>query len=105
MSGSASRLTPEGGHRSKGEDMRARTTLAVVATSGALTLSACGGSGSDSTPSSTQDNSKLGATGNNQDPTATGPVTIDGAQKGGTVTVLTLLGMTTTLDPAEIYYT
>ena len=79
--------------------------MAVVATAGALTLSACGGSGSDSTPSSTQDNSKLGATGNNQDPTATGPVTIDGAQRGGTVTVLTLLGMTTTLDPAEIYYT
>jgi len=79
--------------------------MAVVATAGALTLSACGGSGGDSTSSSTQDNSRLGATGNFQDPNATGPVTIDGAQKGGIVTVLTLTGMTTTLDPSEIYYT
>jgi hypothetical protein len=46
--------------------------MVVVATAGALTLSACGGSGSDSTPSSTQDNSKLGDTGNNQNPTMSG---------------------------------
>src|SRR4051794_41476663 len=85
--------------------MRARTTMVVVATAGALTLSACGGSGSDSTPSSTQDNSKLGDTGNNQDPTARGPVTLAGAQRGGIVTVLTLTGLTSTLDPSEIYYT
>ncbi len=38
-------------------------------------------------------------------PKATGPVNIDGAQKGGTVTVLTLTGLTTTIDPSEIYYT
>ena len=35
-----------------------------------------------------------GNTGNGQDPTAKGPVTIAGAQKGGTVTVLTLTGLT-----------
>ena len=36
---------------------------------------------------------------------AKGPVTISGAQKGGTVTVSTLAGLTTTLDPSELYYT
>ena len=46
-----------------------------------------------------------GATGNGQDPTAQGPVTIAGAKKGGIVTVLTLTGLTTTIDPSEVYYT
>ena len=45
------------------------------------------------------------STGRNQDPDAAGPVTISGAQKGGIVTVLTHDGLSTTLDPSEIYYT
>ena len=57
------------------------------------------------TPGATPSNFNPGATGNSQDPNAKGPVTIAGAQKGGTVTVLTLTGLTTTIDPSEIYYT
>ena len=43
--------------------------------------------------SDTNQNDNLGNTGNGQDATAKGPVTISGAQKGGTVTVLTLTGL------------
>jgi peptide/nickel transport system substrate-binding protein len=85
--------------------MRFKSPLIAISAVGLLALSACGGSGSDSgSEEQTQQNENLGNTGNNQDPTATGPVTIDGAQKGGTVTVMTLTGMTTTMDPAESYY-
>ncbi|MBO0846560.1 MAG: ABC transporter substrate-binding protein, partial [Nocardioides sp.] len=86
--------------------MRLKTPLVALSTAGLLALAACGGSGGSSgaTGSSGQNNKELGNTGNGQDPTAKGPVTIAGAQKGGTVTVLTLTGLTTTLDPSEIYY-
>src|SRR6478736_2909092 len=84
----------------KGAYMRLKTPLVAVSSVGLLTLAACGGSGSSSggigdTPS----NFNPGATGNFQDPHAKGPVTISSAQKGGTVTVLTNLGFTTTIDP------
>jgi peptide/nickel transport system substrate-binding protein len=86
--------------------MRFKSPLIAISAVGMLALSACGGSGSSSnTAAGGQDNNKLGDTGNNQDPTAKGPVTIDGAQKGGIVTVLTLGGLTTTIDPSESYYT
>jgi len=87
--------------------MRFKSPLIAISAAGVLALSACGGSGSDSgdTGNQSQDNTKLGETGNGQDPTAKGPVSIDGATKGGTVTVLTLAGLTTTIDPSEIYYT
>jgi peptide/nickel transport system substrate-binding protein len=87
--------------------MRFKSPLIAISAVGVLALSACGGSGSDSgdTGNSTQDNNQLGNTGNNQDASAKGPVSIDGAQKGGTVTVLTLTGLTTTMDPSEIYFT
>src|SRR6185312_11892668 len=77
--------------------------LVLVACS-ALALGACGGSGSSSNAGSEVDNGQLGNTGSGTDATATGPVTIDGAQKGGVVTVLTNTGLTTTIDPAEAYY-
>ena len=32
-------------------------------------------------------------------------MTIDGAKKGGTVTVLTSTGLTTPIDPSDLYYT
>ncbi|WP_191907931.1 ABC transporter substrate-binding protein [Nocardioides cynanchi] len=72
-----------------------------------LALSACGSSGSSSPGAGNggQDNGKLGDTGNGQDATAKGPVTIAGAKTGGIVTVLTLGGLTTTIDPSEVYYT
>src|SRR4029078_6628087 len=64
----------------KGWAMRFKSPLIAISAVGMLALSACGGSGSDSTDSGTgPDNSQLGATGNGQDPTAKGPVTIDGA--------------------------
>jgi peptide/nickel transport system substrate-binding protein len=70
----------------------------------AVGLAACGGSGSDSGRSPNVDTGQLGNTGSGTDPTAHGPVTISGAQKGGIVTVLTNTGLTTTIDPAEAYY-
>ena len=76
--------------------------LAVVS---AMALSACGGSGSPADSGGVgPDNGQLGYTGNGQDATAKGPVTIAGAQEGGIVTVLTLMGLTATLDPSEVYY-
>jgi peptide/nickel transport system substrate-binding protein len=87
--------------------MRFKSPLIAISAVGVLALSACGGSGSSSgtAGNETQNNNELGNTGNGQDPTAKGPVTIAGAKKGGIVTVLTLTGLTTTLDPSEIYYT
>jgi peptide/nickel transport system substrate-binding protein len=87
--------------------MRFKSPLIAISAVGVLALSACGGSGSDSgnAGGSTQNNNELGNTGNNQDAAAKGPVSISGAKKGGTVTVLTLTGLTTTFDPSEIYFT
>jgi peptide/nickel transport system substrate-binding protein len=87
--------------------MRFKSPLIAISAVGVLALSACGGSGSDSSGTSDQEsqNNNIGNTGNNQDPTAKGPVTLAGAKKGGTVTVLTLTGLTTTIDPSESYYT
>jgi peptide/nickel transport system substrate-binding protein len=86
--------------------MRFKSPLIAIPVAGVLALSACGGSGSDSSATAQQSqNNNIGNTGDGKDATAKGPVTIAGAQKGGTVTVLTLTGLTTTLDPSEIYYT
>jgi peptide/nickel transport system substrate-binding protein len=89
--------------------MRFKSPLIAISAVGMLALSACGGSGSSSSPTA-GGGSSLGAfnpgdTGNGKDAKATGPVTVSGAQKGGTVTVLTLTGLTTTIDPSEVYYT
>ena len=85
--------------------MRLKTPLVALSSVGLLTLAACGGSGGSGPPAATPSNFNPGATGNGKDAKATGPVTIDGAEKGGIVTVLTLTGLTTTMDPSEIYYT
>ena len=87
--------------------MRLKTPLVALSSAGLLALAACGGSGGGSSagPGETPANFNPGDTGNGQDAHAKGPVTIAGAQKGGTVTVLTLNGLTTTIDPSEIYYT
>jgi peptide/nickel transport system substrate-binding protein len=83
--------------------MRLKTALVALSSAGLLALAACGGSGGSSGPSS---NSSFngGFTGNGQNAKAKGPVTIAGAKKGGTVTVMTLTGLLTTMDPSEIYY-
>jgi peptide/nickel transport system substrate-binding protein len=83
--------------------MRVSSVLALSAAA-ALTLGACGGAGSSSQNNANVDTGQLGNTGSGKDATATGPVTIDGAQKGGVITVLTNTGLTTTIDPAEAYY-
>jgi peptide/nickel transport system substrate-binding protein len=84
--------------------MRVSSVLALSAAA-ALMLGACGGEGSSSESNGANvDTGQLGNTGGGTDATATGPVSIDGAQKGGVVTVLTNTGLTTTIDPAEIYY-
>jgi peptide/nickel transport system substrate-binding protein len=85
--------------------MRFKSPLIAVSAVSMLALSACGGSGSSSSAGGPTDNESLGNTGNFTDVNAKGPVSISGAQKGGTVTVSTLAGLTTTLDPSELYYT
>ena len=89
--------------------MRFKKPIVALSAAGLLALAACGGSGGDSSnggsSSSSIDQNKLGNTGNGMDPSAKGPVTIDGAEKGGTVTVLTSLGLTTPIDPTDLYYT
>src|SRR4051794_35305776 len=92
-------------HPRKGWAMRFKSPLIAISAVGMLALSACGGSGSSSDVGGGSDqNNNGGDTGNGQDATAKGPVTISGAQKGGTITVLTLTGLLTTIDPSESYY-
>jgi peptide/nickel transport system substrate-binding protein len=85
--------------------MRLKTSLVAVSSVGLLTLSACGGSGGSTAPNAGATGGFAnGNTGNSQCPNCKGPVTISGAKKGGTVTVNTLTGLQTTIDPSEIYY-
>ncbi len=51
------------------------------------------------------DTENLGNTGDGTDPTREGPATIEGATEGGTVTVLTSPGLSTPIDPSDLYYT
>jgi peptide/nickel transport system substrate-binding protein len=83
--------------------MRVSSAVALSAAT-VLMLGACGSGGSSSNSGTGIDTNQLGNTGSGTDPRATGPVTLDGAQKGGTLTVLTNTGLTTTIDPAEAYY-
>ena len=69
--------------------MRFKSPLIAVSAVSMLALSACGGSGSSSGQAGPTDNKSLGNTGNFTDVNAKGPVSISGAQKGGTVTVST----------------
>ena len=89
--------------------MRLKRSAVALATASLLTLAACGGGGDDdsgaSDPRDSVDTENLGNTGSGTDPDREGPVTIEGATEGGTVTVLTELGLTTPLDPSDLYYT
>jgi len=87
--------------------MRLKTPIAASLAAGLMALAACGGGSSDSGNDNSKDidTSNLGNTGKGQDPTREGPVKIDGATKGGTVTQLSQILLTTTLDPSESYYT
>lgn len=85
-----------------------QSLLAGTAAGSLLLLAACGGSGDG--PGSGSDgpgNDQItsgGDTGDGTDPEREGPVTIEGAQEGGTVTLLSNDGVNS-LDPSEAYYT
>jgi peptide/nickel transport system substrate-binding protein len=87
--------------------MRFKRPIIAVTAVGMLALAACGGSGSNSGNSrggaSGVDQEKLADTGTGMDPTREGPVTIEGAKEGGTVTVLSYAGLNN-MDPTEAYY-
>ncbi len=90
--------------------MRFKKPIVALSTAGLLALAACGGGGGgdeggSGSSGSSIDKENLGNTGDGMDPEAKGPVTIDGAEEGGTVTVLTSTGLTTPLDPSDLYYT
>jgi peptide/nickel transport system substrate-binding protein len=90
--------------------MRLKKPFVAIATAGLLTLAACGGSGDGNGDTGASggagvDTENLGNTGDGKDATREGPVEIDGATEGGTVTVLTATGFTTPIDPADLYYT
>lgn len=78
----------------------ALTTAAVM-----MSLAACGGDGgsSDGGAGDGVDRENLGNTGTGTDPEREGPVTIEGAKEGGTVSVLSVSGLNT-MDPSEAYY-
>src|SRR5215213_10121834 len=89
--------------------MRLKKPAAVLSAAVLLSVAACGGgdggnSGSSSSGDSSLDAGSLGNTGGGQNPDAKGPVQIEGAKEGGTITVMTNLGLTTPIDPSDIYF-
>ena len=88
--------------------MRLKRSAVALATVSLVVLAACGGSGDDKSSgdgSGSIDKENLGNTGDGTDPTREGPKTIEGAKEGGTITVLSSSGMTTPIDPSDLYYT
>jgi len=89
--------------------MRFKKPIVALSAAGLLALAACGGSSSDEGSSgdsgSGVDKENLGNTGSGTDAKREGPVEIKGAQKGGIVTVMTNTGLTTPIDPSDLYYT
>lgn len=88
--------------------MRLKKLYAVAAVGSLLaTLAACGGD-DDNKSNGNGDGDKVDVgelAGAGQDPTAVGPLVIDGAKKGGTVHVIGQSNdMSTTFDPRGIYY-
>lgn len=87
--------------------MHLKKPLAVVATASFVVLAACsgGGNGGTSAGAPEEDFQEAGTAGEAQDPTAEAPAPpIDGAQEGGTIRVLSTLGVQT-MDPTEAYFT
>ncbi len=81
-----------------------KAVLAAISAGALVGLAACGGSGGNSDPGSEQTFNEAGESGKGQDQSQVdGPVEIDGATEGGTVTVLSYAGLTT-MDPTEAYY-
>ena len=95
-------------YRRVGQTMRLSRPIIAVAAVSAFALAACGGTsntgGNSNDPSNTAPTVKPGGqTDITKDPTAVGPATIDGATKGGTVTVISANGLNS-MDPTEAYY-
>jgi len=88
--------------------MRFKKPIVALSTAALLALAACGGGGdeggSDEGSGGSINKDTLGSRSDAKDAEAKGPVSLDGAEKGGTITVLTLPGLTTSIDPTEAYY-
>jgi len=85
--------------------MRFKKPLVGLAMAGLVTLSACGGGSSSGPGGDMNSNLNANAAGKAMDPTAVGPLTIDGATKGGTINVIGQSGdMSSTFDPRGVYY-
>jgi peptide/nickel transport system substrate-binding protein len=86
--------------------MHWKRPLALVGVAALAALAACGGGSDDNSGAPRATYKTVGQVGSDQDPSRTdGPApAIDGAQQGGTVTVMSAGGLTT-MDPTEAYYT
>ena len=88
--------------------MRFKKPLACLAILSVAALAACGGGGDNSgaaTPEDIKSQLEHNDAGSGTDPTAVGPLTIDGATKGGTINVIGQSGdMSTEFDPRGVYY-
>ncbi|MFA6575348.1 MAG: ABC transporter substrate-binding protein [Nocardioides sp.] len=83
--------------------MRRTTRLVAASAAAMLLLGACGSGGDDESDQPSARNTEGGNTGDAQDPTREGPVTIEGAEKGGIVKLISVTPLET-MDPSEAYY-
>lgn len=86
--------------------MRFKKPIVALSAVALLALAACGGSDDGGSDAGTDaiDSDKLADTGSGQDPNREGPASEEGAEEGGIVTVLTNTGLTTPIDPSDLYY-
>jgi peptide/nickel transport system substrate-binding protein len=87
--------------------MRMKKPAVALATAALMTLAACGGGSGNNTDPGDESTGKIegGNAGAGKDETMAGPATVpDGAQEGGTFTVLTV-NVPSTLDPTQAYFT
>jgi peptide/nickel transport system substrate-binding protein len=88
--------------------MRMKKPAVALATAALMTLAACGGgsgNGTDTPGDESTGKIEGGNAGAGKDATMEGPATVpDGAQQGGTFTVLTV-NVPSTLDPTQAYFT
>ena len=82
---------------------RLRRSIAALSAAVLLAVAACSDADDDSAREPA-DLPELGDSDDGKDPDREGPVTIKGARKGGIVTALTAVGLTTPIDPSDLYY-
>jgi peptide/nickel transport system substrate-binding protein len=94
----------------KVDQMQIKKLAAIPATAALMLAAACGGGGSTEDPGEGAESlgeaaEEAGSVGEAQDPEAVGPArSPEGAEEGGTLTMLTAVAPTT-LDPTRAYYT